>query len=380
MMRCESWPECRRPHWRGGAAGLLAAVLFWGVLPRSVLADDTSGPSQPGDSISVEGGYAWPSRDLGTTGRGFTASVIYGHPFVPHLSFEGEPERLHLRNRRAGGHRFLPKGLNLDLVYSLNPLQSSFVNPFVLAGIGGAYDDFNPDNLDRCVFLTEAGLGLISRPLFHNGLRIRLDGRWVHDPNEGGHSEYRGMLGIYIPVGWTEPPPPPPPPTIEIREVVKEVVKEVQRPWVDSDGDGVDDEHDHCPNTPRGARVDANGCVIAAQTIELRGVTFNLNQATLTPNAETVLDTVVPAFIGQPSLRAEVAGHTDSRGSAAYNLNLSQRRAEAVRQYLIAHGAHSDQLTARGYGKSELLIDPEKSEGDRERNRRVELRARGQQE
>ena len=95
---------------------------------------------------------------------------------------------------------------------------------------------------------------------------------------------------------------------------------------------------------------------------------------------ETVLDSVVPAFIGQPSLRAEVAGHTDSRGSAAYNLNLSQRRAQSVRQYLIAHGAHSEQLTARGYGKSELLIDPEKSDSDRERNRRVELRARGQQE
>ena len=380
MMRCESWPECRRPHLRGGAAGVLAAMLFFGLLPRDVLADDPVTPSQPGDSISTEGGYAWPARALGTTGRGFTASVIYGHPFLPHFSFEVNLHGSIFETGVPGGTDFYQKGLNLDLVYSLNPLQSYFVNPFLLAGIGGAYDDFNPDNLDRGVFLEEAGLGLISRPLFRNGLRIRLDGRWVHDPNEGGHSEYRGMLGVYIPLGWEPPPPPAPPATIEIREVVREVVREVPRPWVDSDGDGVDDDHDRCPNTPRGARVDANGCVIAAQTIELRGVTFNLNQATLTPNAETVLDTVVPAFIGQPSLRAEVAGHTDSRGSAALNLNLSQRRAEAVRQYLIAHGAHPEQLTARGYGKTELLIDPEKSEADRERNRRVELRARGQQE
>jgi OOP family OmpA-OmpF porin len=119
--------------------------------------------------------------------------------------------------------------------------------------------------------------------------------------------------------------------------------------------------------------------VIATQTIELRGVTFNLNQATLTPNAETVLDAVAPAFSGQPSLRAEVAGHTDSRGSEAYNLSLSQRRAEAVRAYLIWRGAKPEQLTAHGYGKSELLIKPETSETDRERNRRVELRARGQE-
>jgi OOP family OmpA-OmpF porin len=306
--------------------------------------------------------------------------VIYGHPFLPHFSFEVNLHGSIFETGVPGGTDFYQKGLNLDLVYSLNPLQSSFVNPFLLAGIGGAYDDFNPDTLDRGVFLEEAGLGLISRPLFRNGLRLRLDARWVHDPNEGGHSEYRGMLGIFVPLGWMESPPPAPPATIEIREVVKEVVREVPRTWVDSDGDGVDDDHDRCPNTPRGARVDANGCVIAAQTIELRGVTFNLNQATLTPNAETVLDSVVPAFIGQPSLRAEVAGHTDSHGSAAYNLNLSQRRAESVRAYLVAHGAHSEQLSARGYGKSELLIDPEKGEGDRERNRRVELRARGQQE
>jgi OOP family OmpA-OmpF porin len=355
-------------------------VLFFGVLPRSAPADTPVPSTVVGDSVSTEGGYAWPSRALGTTGRGFTASVIYGHPFLPHFSLEVNLHGSIFESGVPDGTDFYQKGLNLDAVYSFNDRQSWFVNPFLLAGLGGAYDDFNPDNLDRGVLLEEAGLGVISRPLLRNGLRLRLDARWVHDPNEGGHSEYRGMLGLYMPLGWVQAPPPPPPATIEIREVVKEVVREVPRAWVDSDGDGVDDDHDHCPNTPRGARVDANGCVIAAQTIELRGVTFNLNQATLTPNAETVLDSVVPAFKGQPSLRAEVAGHTDSRGSAAYNLNLSQQRAESVRQYLIAHGARPEQLSARGYGKSELRIDPEKSDSDRERNRRVELRARGQQE
>ncbi len=380
MMRCQLWPGCRAPHLRGGAAALAAAVLFCGVLPRSALADDAVASTGPGDSITTEGGYAWPSRALGTLGRGATGSVIYGHPFLPHFSLEVNLHGSVFQSDVPRGSAFYQKGLNLDLVYSLNDRQSYFVNPFVLAGIGGAYDDFSPDSLDRGVFLSEAGLGVITRPLFRNGLRLRLDARWVHDPNDGGHSGYRGMLGVYIPLGWMEAPPAPPPATIEIREIVKEVVREVPRPWVDSDGDGVDDDHDRCPNTPRGARVDANGCVIAAQTIELRGVTFNLNQATLTPNAETVLDGVVPAFVGQPSLRAEVAGHTDSAGSAAYNMNLSQRRADSVRRYLIAHGARPEQLSARGYGKTELLIDPEKSESDRERNRRVELRARGQQE
>jgi len=386
MMLCDALTRSLGHKLRGGAAITLAGMLF-GVLPRSASADDSPTPPPVataeqirGDAISVGGGYAWPSRELQTTGRGFTGSLIYSHPFGNHLGLEVNLNGSIFESGVPGGTDFYQKGLNLDLVYSLNQRQSYFLNPFVLAGIGGAYDDFHPDTLDRGVFLTEAGLGVISCPLFKNGLRLRADLRWVHDPNEGGHSEYRSLIGIFVPLGWVQAPPAPPPPTIEVREVVKEVIKEVPRPWVDSDGDGVDDDHDRCPNTPRGARVDANGCVIAAQTIELRGVTFDFNEATLTPNAETVLDGVVPAFTGQPSLRAEVAGHTDSHGTAQYNMELSQRRAESVRRYLIAQGARPEQLTARGYGKSELLIDPEKSASDRERNRRVELRARGQQE
>jgi OOP family OmpA-OmpF porin len=84
---------------------------------------------------------------------------------------------------------------------------------------------------------------------------------------------------------------------------------------------------------------------------------------------------VVVAFVGQPSLRAEIAGHTDSAGSPRYNAILSQHRAEAVRAYLIEHGVRPDQVTAHGYGKTRLLMDPERNENDRERNRRVELRA-----
>lgn len=383
MLLSDVWNKCPRLDSYGAAAMLLAAPLL-GMLPRNASADGTSPPavvssqSPAEDAISVLGGYGLPSRALHTTGRGFTGSVIYGHPFNDHLGLEVNLHGSIFETGPAGGTDFYQKGLNLDLVYSLNQRQPYFLTPFVLAGIGGAYDDFYPDNLSRGVLLYEAGLGAISRPLYKN-LRLRADLRWVHDQNEGGHSEYRALIGFFLPLGWS-PPPPAPPATIEIREVVKEVVKEVPRPWVDSDGDGVDDEHDRCPNTPRGARVDATGCVIAEQTIELRGVTFNFNQATLTPNAETVLDGVVSAFMGQSSLRAEVAGHTDSHGSVQYNQELSQRRAESVRRYLVAHGVRPEQLTARGYGKSELLIDPEKSETDRERNRRVELRARGQQE
>jgi OOP family OmpA-OmpF porin len=86
---------------------------------------------------------------------------------------------------------------------------------------------------------------------------------------------------------------------------------------------------------------------------------------------------VVPAFTGQPSLQVEIGGHTDSVGSVGYNQGLSQRRAEAVRQYLISQGAKPEQIVAKGYGKSQLLINPEKTSDDRELNRRVEFKVVG---
>ncbi len=168
-------------------------------------------------------------------------------------------------------------------------------------------------------------------------------------------------MGIEIPLGRVierviEIPAP-------VQPVVEPVVKEVPRPWIDSDGDGVDDEHDLCPNTPKGLKVDAHGCVIAGQQIELTGVTFEFNKDRLTTNAQTILDTVTPAFLGQPTLKVEIAGHTDGVGSAAANLKLSQKRAEAVREYLISRGAKPEQLQARGYGKTEPLIKPGKDGG-----------------
>jgi OOP family OmpA-OmpF porin len=74
-----------------------------------------------------------------------------------------------------------------------------------------------------------------------------------------------------------------------------------------------------------------------------------------------------------PDLIVEIAGHTDSKGSDSYNQALSQRRAEAVREELVAHGINASNLTARGYGESDPVADNATEEG-REQNRRVELR------
>jgi OOP family OmpA-OmpF porin len=265
-------------------------------------------------------------------------------------------------------------GATGDLLYTLSDRRADRFTPFALVGIGGVYDDFYPSSRSGAAPIADAGVGLLSPVLFGGRVRLRLDARYVRDFHEGGHPERRLIAGIEIPLGRIERHVEYLPGQVEIREVVREVVKEVGRPWIDSDGDGVDDAHDRCPNTPRGLKVDAQGCVIENQTITLQGVTFEFNQARLTSSARTTLDEVSSTFIGQPSLRAEVAGHTDLIGSAHANLRLSDARARAVRDYLVAKGVNPQQLVARGYGKSQPLIKPEDSDSDRERNRRVELR------
>lgn len=172
---------------------------------------------------------------------------------------------------------------------------------------------------------------------------------------------------------------------------------------LDSDGDGVVDGLDKCPNTPAGRKVDASGCeidtdgdglvdgvdkcpTVYAKTADgcplpeasppkkliLEGVNFDNDKATLRPDALTVLDNAAETLKEWGEAKIEVAGHTDSKASDDYNMKLSQKRAEAVRDYLIGKGIAAERLSAKGYGESSPVADNETEEG-RAKNRRVEL-------
>ncbi|MEM6639016.1 MAG: OmpA family protein [Pseudomonadota bacterium] len=143
----------------------------------------------------------------------------------------------------------------------------------------------------------------------------------------------------------------------------------------DVDGDGVLDNRDRCPRTAPGARVDASGCELS-DTIELRGVTFKTNSATLTSASTGVLDQAAATLLRNAGVRVEVQGHTDRTGADSYNLALSQRRAETVRDYLIDKGVSPSTLTAKGYGESQPVADNSTAEG-RASNRRVVLKILG---
>ncbi len=145
----------------------------------------------------------------------------------------------------------------------------------------------------------------------------------------------------------------------------------------DTDGDKVCDGLDKCPGTPAGQAVDSVGCqaLFAPEkpTLILEGVTFENDSAQLKPESAATLDSVAASLVASPDVRVEVQGHTDSTGSDAYNLKLSQRRAEAVRDYLVSKGVPAARLEAKGYGESQPIAKNDTGEG-RARNRRVELK------
>jgi outer membrane protein OmpA-like peptidoglycan-associated protein len=140
----------------------------------------------------------------------------------------------------------------------------------------------------------------------------------------------------------------------------------------DDDNDGVPDHVDRCPNTVPGSRVDVSGCAIQ-DIIRLPGVNFQTGANIILPGAEPVLQAAAATLNLYPDVQVEVAGHTDSVGEESRNLELSEQRAETVRQLLIRFGVAEDRLTAVGYGESQPIQDNVTSVG-RAANRRVELR------
>jgi len=134
----------------------------------------------------------------------------------------------------------------------------------------------------------------------------------------------------------------------------------------DSDGDGVLDCADRCPNTPRGAKVNEQGCWV------LSDVLFAFDSAEIRPEFTSELDAVAAVLKANPGLKVEVQGHTDSVGSEAYNKKLSLRRAQAVVNYLVSKGVDPARLKAEGYGSSMPIASNDTPEG-RAKNRRVQF-------
>ncbi|MBO7384372.1 MAG: OmpA family protein [Fibrobacter sp.] len=143
----------------------------------------------------------------------------------------------------------------------------------------------------------------------------------------------------------------------------------------DFDKDGVPDNKDKCPNTLQGVAIDTVGCPLNKKENldELKkGIQFKLNSAKLTTKSYGTLDDIARLMKKFPNANLEVQGHTDDKGTDEYNMQLSQKRAQAVMDYLITKGIDRSRLRAVGYGRTMPIASNNERNG-REKNRRVEM-------
>ena len=108
-------------------------------------------------------------------------------------------------------------------------------------------------------------------------------------------------------------------------------------------------------------------------TVVLHNIYFQFDRSTILQQSYKELTTLVELMRDNPKLRIEIGGHTDNQGSASYNMKLSESRAKAVADYLIAKGIDPKRLQYRGYGKTKPIADNSTDEG-RAKNRRVEMK------
>jgi OOP family OmpA-OmpF porin len=153
----------------------------------------------------------------------------------------------------------------------------------------------------------------------------------------------------------------------------------------DTDGDGVADKLDKCPDTKTGVVVDGSGCplnVPAPKVIvteadrkvvdeAIKNLEFDLGKSTLRQKSYATLNKVAALLI-EKNFSLKLAGHTDNTGSMKLNLGLSKDRAESVKAYLVSQGANASRIEATGYGPNQPIATNKTAAG-RQQNRRVEF-------
>lgn len=226
----------------------------------------------------------------------------------------------------------------LDALYHFNT-GSRFV-PYLAAGIGGTHYSIDGANSESDV-LINGGIGL--KYFLNDTIALRVDARDMYTLDQSDNY-VTVMGGLTFQFGGNGP-------------------------CMDSDGDGVCDEYDACPGTPAGYKVDSRGCpTVKAIRMDIK---FDFNKAVVKEQFMPEVAKVADFMKQHPQSGTVVEGHTDSVGSDEYNMKLSQRRANAVRDVLVNRfGIAAGRLQAIGYGESRPEATNETEEG-RYQNRRV---------
>lgn len=284
-------------------------------------------------------------------------------------------------------------------------LGLSSITPFLLAGLGVVGVDGDRAALGRDVDAAMhfgGGLEIFT----HRRVAVRFDVRDVVTAKRGVRaglsSSFEALLGLSVTLGrkqsegrlpagrpvavtpvatpivaTPEPAPAPQPtPTPEPAPVVTPPAD----PNADRDGDGIVDATDACVDAPETANGfdDADGCpdelpkALADFAGVIEGIAFATASDVITPGSKPTLDHAFAVLKEFPTVRVRIAGHTDNVGKRAANVDLSQRRAAAVRKYLVDAGIDAARLETRGAGPDEPVASNKTKDG-RAKNRRIEF-------
>lgn len=268
------------------------------------------------------------------------------------------------------------------------------LRPFLGFGLG--YLDHNGSGsasaVDSSDFMLNLSAGLRKKINDNVGVMAEVVYRLDNDNYTGTQSSYDDYLfrlGLNLALG--EAPKAAP---------AEEIIEPAP---IDSDGDGVSDQNDNCPNTPAGTAVDQYGCPYDGDddndgvpnsvdkcpnskagaivdkdgcevqvVIELQGVHFDTDKASLKPVSIEILNAAVKTLGEHGTIMVEIGGHTDSRGSESYNQKLSERRTKVVYDYLVNKGISANRMTWKGYGEANPVAPNDTVDG-RAKNRRTEM-------
>lgn len=293
-----------------------------------------------------------PDRDAK---NGPTGYLGLGKPVTRNVNLEFNVQGTNVDHDTAGQYEFRGAGASALGFVSRNPRFS----PYLVVGAvalrtkrdGTGTGTSNGAHTNPAA---EVGAGFFSRVLRDTSLRVDVRRRTVFDNDtipdsspfargksrngESRFDDWIASVGVAIPLGAAPSAPPEPAPVVAAAEPA--------------------------PPPPQTIK----------ETVILEGVNFCFDCDQLSPQAKQLLDTNARKVIdANMSNNIELAGHTDSIGTDEYNQDLSQRRVNSVRTYLIEQGVDGARLTAQGYGESQPIADNSTPAG-RAKNRRVEVR------